>query len=95
MSLNKAIATLTILSTSPATPDKIRLEIDNAIAELSEVEEIPVGYWVKDEEASEFHIEPIYVCSNCNGSVWGRGECTRHCPHCGSLNIEIKEEEDE
>lgn len=43
------------------------------------------GKWIKVEEQSENHIEPIFICSSCNNyEAWGLTECTRYCPYCGA-----------
>ena len=45
------------------------------------------GKWIKDEEKSADHVEPIFICSSChNYEAWGLTECTRYCPYCGSFN---------
>ena len=47
--------------------------------------EVVHGRWVKDEKASENHIEAIYVCSACqNCEAWGATEKTNYCPNCGA-----------
>ena len=45
------------------------------------------GRWVKDEEASNQHVEPIYICSACNNmDAWGEVEKNtfKFCPNCGA-----------
>ena len=45
------------------------------------------GRWVKDEEASNLHVEPIYICSACNNmDAWGETEKNtfKFCPNCGA-----------
>ena len=42
------------------------------------------GKWIKDEEQSANHVEPIFICSSCNNyEAWGLEECTPYCPNCG------------
>lgn len=56
--------------------------IDDAPTIESERE---TGKWIKDEERSKNHVEPIFVCSACNNhEAWGVCECTNYCPNCGS-----------
>ena len=43
------------------------------------------GKWIKDEEQSKEHTEPIFICSCCqNNSAWGTEERTRYCSFCGA-----------
>lgn len=45
------------------------------------------GRWIKDEEASNQHVEPIYICSACNNmDAWGEVEKNtfKFCPNCGA-----------
>ena len=43
------------------------------------------GRWIKNEKASENHVEAIYVCSACqNWEAWGETEKTNYCPNCGA-----------
>lgn len=54
------------------------------ISELPSVER-KTGKWIKDEEKSADHVEPIFICSSChNYEAWGLTECTRYCPNCGA-----------
>ena len=49
------------------------------------------GKWIKDEEQSKEHTEPIFICSCCqNNSAWGTEERTRYCSFCGA---KMEEEE--
>lgn len=56
------------------------------------------GRWLKDEEASSVHVEPIYVCSACNNmDAWGDAErdTFKFCPNCGArMDGEIREEKE-
>lgn len=43
------------------------------------------GKWIKNEELSSNHVEPIFLCSNCNNfEAWGFTECYPYCPNCGA-----------
>lgn len=58
---------------------------DISDAPTVEAEPVRRGKWVKDEEESANHAEPIYRCSAClNWEAWGNYECTPFCPHCGA-----------
>lgn len=55
------------------------------IMSLPTIEERKKGKWIKDEEKSADHVEPIFICSSChNYEAWGLTECTRYCPNCGA-----------
>lgn len=61
--------------------------IIGVIEEIASADVAPVrrGKWVKNEELSSNHVEPIFLCSNCNNfEAWGFTECYPYCPNCGA-----------
>ena len=51
----------------------------------ADVEPVRRGKWIKNEELSSNHVEPIFLCSNCNNfEAWGFTECYPYCPNCGA-----------
>lgn len=68
--------------------------ITNKAEVMTELKQLPPtqperirGRWVKDEEASNLHVEPIYICSACNNmDAWGETEKNtfKFCPNCGA-----------
>lgn len=51
----------------------------------ADVEPVRHGKWIKNEELSSNHVEPIFLCSNCNYfEAWGFPECYPYCPYCGA-----------
>lgn len=58
---------------------------------INALKEQKTGKWIKDEEQSKEHTEPIFICSCCqNNSAWGTEERTRYCSFCGA-KMEVEE----
>lgn len=65
----------------------------NIIQDLQPVER--TGKWIKDEERSKDHVEPIFFCSYCeNMEAWGLEEVDtfKFCPHCGAKMVGVEYE---
>ncbi len=62
---------------------------DSCIEKLAEaLNKQKTGKWIKDEEQSREHTEPIFICSCCqNNSAWGTEERTRYCSFCGARMV--------
>ena len=49
------------------------------------------GWWIKNQQKSKFHIEPVYICSFCKEQeAWGQMELSNYCPNCGAKMDEVE-----
>lgn len=75
-----------VIGTGHLTPYDCKDAATSVLEELPSVQPArKKGKWIKDEEKSADHVEPIFICSSChNYEAWGLTECTRYCPNCGA-----------
>ena len=60
----------------------------------ADVKSVVRGKWIKNEELSSNHVEPIFLCSNCNNfEAWGFTECYPYCPNCGA-SMDVGEQDE-
>ena len=71
--------------------ERSAFKFDVADMPAADVVERKTGKWIKNEELSSNHVEPIFLCSNCNNfEAWGFNECYPYCPNCGADMREVE-----